>query len=55
MMAGAGAPKGVSIETPCDSLSFVPTLLKLMGAAAGDLAAYPGRPLELNVPANERR
>jgi hypothetical protein len=55
MMAGAGVPRGVSVETPCDSLSFVPTLLKLMGAAAGDLAAYPGRPIELNVAADEHR
>lgn len=55
MMAGAGVPKGASVDTPCDSLSFVPTLLKLMGAGPGDLAAYPGRPLELNIPADERR
>lgn len=55
MMAGAGAPKGVSIETPCDSLSFAPTLLKLMGAGAEELAAYPGRPLEFNTAAEEHR
>jgi hypothetical protein len=31
MAAGAGVPAGVSVESPYDSLSFVPTVLALMG------------------------
>jgi hypothetical protein len=33
----AGIPAGLRIETPYDSLSFVPTILKLMGRAEPDL------------------
>jgi hypothetical protein len=49
MMTGAGVPRGVTVETPCDSLSFVPTLLHLLGAPPGELQKFPGRPLDLNA------
>jgi hypothetical protein len=38
-----GLPKGLRIETPYDSLSFVPTILSLMGKAE---AALPGPVIE---------
>lgn len=31
LLAGAGVPQGLQIEKPYDSLSLVPTLLKLIG------------------------
>jgi len=40
MMAGAGIPAGLEIERPYDSLSFVPTMLHLLGRDERDL---PGR------------
>ena len=39
LMAGGsatGIPRGLSVETPYDSLSFVPTLLRMMGKIDGD-------------------
>ena len=45
-MAGGkdtGIPKGVRIETPYDSLSFVPTILSLMGKTE---PALPGAVIE---------
>jgi len=45
-----GIPAGLRVETPYDSLSFVPTILKLMGRPEPDL---PGRVIqELVKPAN---
>jgi hypothetical protein len=38
MLAGAGIPKGRLIEQPYDSLSFVPTILKLTGSVSGGWA-----------------
>ena len=38
-----GIPAGLRIETPYDSLSFVPTILKLMGRPEADL---PGPVIE---------
>jgi hypothetical protein len=46
MMAGAGVRPGVIVDEPCDSLSFVPTVLRLMGASESELAQYPGRPID---------
>jgi hypothetical protein len=40
MAAGAGVPAGVRIESPYDSLSFVPTLLTLMNRLPDN--TYPG-------------
>lgn len=40
MLAGANVPKGRVIERPYDSLSFVPTMLRLIGR--GDPALFPG-------------
>ena len=40
LMAGGkdtGIPVGLQVETPYDSLSFLPTILSLMGRAEGDL------------------
>jgi hypothetical protein len=37
-----GIPAGLRVDTPYDSLSFVPTVLDLMGRHAGDL---PGPPI----------
>jgi hypothetical protein len=51
MMAGGdrtGIPKGVRVETPYDSLSFVPTLLSLVGRPEPNL---PGPVIEELVPA----
>ena len=31
MFAGAGIPRGLSVEDPYDSLSFAPTILALAG------------------------
>ena len=46
MIAGGpdtGLPKGLRIQAPYDSLSFVPTILKLMGQPEADL---PGPAIE---------
>jgi hypothetical protein len=42
MLAGAGIPKGFEIQTPYDSLSFVPTVLRLLDQP---LQGLPGRPI----------
>lgn len=44
MMAGAGIQPGMIVEPPYDSLSFVPTMLSLVGR--GDPASYPGPVIE---------
>jgi len=42
MFAGAGIPAGLRIERPYDSLTFIPTVLQLMGRP---VAGYPGSPI----------
>jgi hypothetical protein len=49
MMAGAGVPRGIAVGAPCDSLSFIPTLLHLLGASQGELQNFPGRAVDLNA------
>jgi hypothetical protein len=47
MLAGgadSGIPRGLAIEEPYDSLSFVPTILELMHLTS-ETAALPGRPI----------
>jgi hypothetical protein len=39
MLAGADIPKGLAIQDPYDTLSFAPTVLRLMGL---DTAGLPG-------------
>jgi hypothetical protein len=47
MLAGAGVPKGLAIDRPYDSLSFVPTLLSLAGALnVDDPKRFPGPVVE---------
>lgn len=43
--AESGIPRGSVIEEPYDSLSFVPTLLELMGKNQG-ARKLPGRPIK---------
>lgn len=43
--AESGIPRGLTIEEPYDSLSFVPTLLELMGKNQG-ARRLPGRPIK---------
>ena len=43
--SNAGIPRGLVIEEPYDSLSFVPTILDLMGKKQ-DARDLPGRPIE---------
>ncbi len=53
MIAGGsqtGLPRGIQIETPYDSLSFAPTLLKLLGRPEPDL---PGPVVEELLPSAE--
>ena len=51
MLVGAGVPKGLLIDQPYDSLSFVPTVLSLAGSLKpGELQTFPGRPIEELVP-----
>jgi Type I phosphodiesterase / nucleotide pyrophosphatase len=45
--ANTGIPQHLEIREPYDSLSFVPTILDLMGRHA-DAAKLPGRPILLN-------
>jgi hypothetical protein len=44
MLSGAGVPRGVTIDRPYDSLSFVPTILRLSGTP-GQTEDLPGRPI----------
>jgi len=47
MLSGAGVPSCLSVRTPYDSLSFVPTLLRLPGLATRvHLEAYPGEVID---------
>jgi hypothetical protein len=51
MFAGVGVPKGLAIDRPYDSLSFLPTVLSLVGSLKpGELQRFPGRPIEELVP-----
>jgi hypothetical protein len=47
MFAGGGVPKGLRVEKPYDSLSLVPTILKLLGRPELDL---PGPVIEELAP-----
>lgn len=47
--ADTGIPRHLQVEEPYDSLSFVPTILDLMGMQA-DAANLPGRPIEELLP-----
>lgn len=49
MLAGGGVPRGVAIDRPYDSLSFVPAIVALMGR--GDPRDYPGPVIEELLPA----
>ncbi len=56
MLAGGdqtGIPQNLAIEEPYDSLSFVPTILELMGRR-DDAAGMPGKPIQELVP-NEKK
>lgn len=56
MLAGGGhtgIPQNLVIEEPYDSLSFIPTILELMGRRE-DAAGMPGKPIQELVP-NEKR
>ena len=53
MFAGAGIPKGEVVETPYDSLSFVPTLAALTGL--GNPQSYPGPVIEAVISSPQRR
>jgi Type I phosphodiesterase / nucleotide pyrophosphatase len=44
MAAGGGVPAGLEVDRPYDSLSFVPTLLYLLGRSAS--GSYPGPVIE---------
>lgn len=44
MMAGEGLPRGLRVEEPYDSLSFLPTVLKLLGIQPR--TPLPGAPVE---------
>ena len=46
----AGIPRGLRVETPYDSLSFVPTILSLMGMPEADLPGPPVAELILSRP-----
>jgi hypothetical protein len=47
MLAGGGIPQGRRVEQPYDGLSFVPTLLTLMGRLGQDeRSLYPGPIIE---------
>jgi hypothetical protein len=47
MLAGSGVPAGGIVERPYDSLSFVPTILRLSGMADQvQTREYPGRVIE---------
>jgi hypothetical protein len=47
LLAGAGVPQGLQIEKPYDSLSLVPTLLKLIGRESSpNEAPFPGPVIE---------
>jgi hypothetical protein len=48
--ADTGIPRDRQVEQPYDSLSFVPTILDLMGMQ-GEAAKLPGRPIEEVLPA----
>jgi len=55
MLAGGeqtGIPKNFVIEEPYDSLSFVPTLLSLMGLP--DASHLPGKPIQELLPQTEK-
>lgn len=57
MFAGGDAtaiPRHLVIEEPYDSLSFVPTVLELMGLHQ-DAARLPGRPIRDLLPASEQQ
>ncbi len=45
--ADTGIPQHLEVREPYDSLSFVPTILELMGRHA-EAAKLPGRPILLN-------
>ncbi|NWG12954.1 MAG: alkaline phosphatase family protein [Acidobacteria bacterium] len=47
MLEGTGVPRGLVIEEPCDSLRFVPTVLKLAGREPPrGMSGLAGRPIE---------
>ncbi|HTW66978.1 MAG TPA: alkaline phosphatase family protein [Bryobacteraceae bacterium] len=48
--ADTGVPQHLEVQEPYDSLSFVPTILELMGRHA-DAAKLPGRPIREILPA----
>jgi hypothetical protein len=55
MLAGgseSGIPRGMTIEEPYDSLSFVPTVLQLMGFPR-EIPPLPGRPIRELFPTKE--
>lgn len=53
MFAGAGIPRGVVIEKPYDSLSFLPTAMALTGR--NDPASYPGPVIDGVLSSPQRR
>jgi arylsulfatase A-like enzyme len=52
--ADTGVPQHRQVQSPYDSLSFVPTILDLMGMHA-DAAKLPGRPIQEVLPQTETR
>jgi hypothetical protein len=48
--AHTGVPRQLEVQAPYDSLSFVPTILDLLGMPA-DAAKLPGRPIQEVLPA----
>ena len=55
MLAGgeqSGIPKNLVIEEPYDSLSFVPTILGLMGLPGAE--QLPGKPIKVLIPQTEK-
>jgi len=56
MLAGGtetGVPRKLVVEEPYDSLSFVPTILDLMGLPP-ETPPLPGRPIRELLPAIEK-